>query len=851
MSKAARRFGKGRGLTALTVVLLLTLTAPTLALAGKGKKHAKKGMEHEAAERWEEAAVEFTLAASDEPDNAEYRLHLARALTNASLTLTRQGDKLAEQRDYNQALMSYRKAHQYDRTNELAEAKMRKMRELLNLPEEPGRPETDLLKANYSSRLRAVTEIPKQNRVKTDVTFVRGTSLRTAINTLASTLGLNVVYDDQFKDRNDFEFEAKNMTQAKALELILLTNKLFYIQADTRSIIVAQDTPQNRTRYQAAVVRTFYLKNADLNDVRTLIQQVVQTKAIVPNKQLNALTVRDTPNNVELIEQLVASLDKDRAEVLVDVQVYEVNRSDLLSLGNQFKVDPTNDDPTSISFLGGLGAESLRATAPVGLFGPAGLAIAIPRSTLSALQTKTRARLLSSSQIHVLDGEQHTIRVGQRVPIRTAQFYTGTSVAVTGDGRTNAGGGVGGIGLGGSPATQFQYENVGLNIDVTPTVREDLVQLKMKIETSGIGGEGVGKNPIFTQRQLSSVASIRDGQSTLIAGVSSINKTESRSGLPLIGLIPILGQLFSIPEHKKDDVDVIILVTPHIMRAPVFQKEDHEAVPSGTVTNADRQISIEEIIYRAQVEEQEAANAPLARAPRQTTTDAVVNVQQPASTTRPVGARPSETIRTPGGPAAPPVVSPEESGKPRPVPMRPVGPQNPNPAVDEEELDEDEEAEEDPGPSAKAAESVPPDASPATASQLVDVRLAGLQTANTGKPVTVSLLGLGDHSLNAAKIAIKFDSGVLRVNKVESTGLFSGTLGTKLPYEIRGDVVIVDLTREGGAAPFKGQIASITFDVLKDGMATLAVVPDASSLVGSSGGLLGLRFEDPLQIRAR
>jgi hypothetical protein len=196
----------------------------------------------------------------------------------------------------------------------------------------------------------------------------------------------------------------------------------------------------------------------------------------------------------------------------------------------------------------------------------------------------------------------------------------------------------------------------------------------------------------------------------------------------------------------------------------------------------------------------------------------------------------------------------------------------PTPAdeAEEEEALEDEEVgeEEDPGASAAVAPQVTPVVpavdEPRAAAQAaagvttraasvaaVDVRLTGLETANAGRPVTVSVLGTGNQSLNAAKIAIKFDSRLLKVSKVESTGAFSGELGSKLPYEVRGDVLVVDLTREGDPAAFSGQVASITFDVISAGMATLAVVPDASSLVGASGGPIGLRFGDPLQIRAR
>src|SRR5262249_3361227 len=152
-------------------------------------------------------------------------------------------------------------------------------------------------------------------------------------------------------------------------------------------------------------------------------------------------------------------------------------------------------------------------------------------------------------QVHVLDNEQHTIRIGSRVPIQTASFI-GTGTTIIDQGRNNNpnnANNLGNFGIG-TPATQFQYENVGLNIDLQPVVHEDMVQIKMKIETSDVGAAGVGGNPTFTQRQMSSVASIRNGQTTMIAGVAQQNESEGRQGLPLLGLLPGVGRLFSIPK---------------------------------------------------------------------------------------------------------------------------------------------------------------------------------------------------------------------------------------------------------------------------------------------------------------
>jgi general secretion pathway protein D len=306
---------RGGRLTAV-LALIVALSSPVPALAGNGKKAFKKGVEHEQSQRWDQAAEQFALALVDDPGNAEYKLHYFRSIANASIMLTQRGDRLAEQKDYAAAYQAYRQAFSYDPTNELAGQKMRFMLKLQGIePEEDG-PEDRLMKAKYE-RSSATIQIPASKRLFTDVIY-RNTSLKAIIDSLGESLSLNVIYDTDFKDdKKNVDFELRNVTKGKALELLLFTNKLFYVQADARTIIVAPDQPQNRARYQNLSVRTFYLRNADVAEVRTLIQQVVATKNLVPNKQQNSLTVRDTPANLELIQSIISTNDKDRAEVLI------------------------------------------------------------------------------------------------------------------------------------------------------------------------------------------------------------------------------------------------------------------------------------------------------------------------------------------------------------------------------------------------------------------------------------------------------------------------------------------------------------------------------------------------------
>ncbi len=288
MNETARQLRR-----ALAVAVIVAVVQPAIAMAGDHKKAYKRGVEYEQAERWDQAVEQFALAIVDEPGNAEYRLHYLRAIANASIQMTRRGDRLAEQKDYAAAYQAYRQAFSYDATNELAGEKMRYMRKLQGVEPEPPGPEQGLVRARYERRA-ATAPIPQSKRVLTDVSF-NATPLRQVIDALAESLGLNIIYDADFKDdQKKIDLDLRGVTRAKALELVLLTNKLFYVQADSRTIVVAPDQPQNRARYQELSVKTFYLRNAEANDVRTLVQQVVATKFLVANKLQNSLTVRDT-----------------------------------------------------------------------------------------------------------------------------------------------------------------------------------------------------------------------------------------------------------------------------------------------------------------------------------------------------------------------------------------------------------------------------------------------------------------------------------------------------------------------------------------------------------------------------
>jgi general secretion pathway protein D len=382
---------------------------------------------------------------------------------------------------------------------------------------------------------------------------------------------------------------------------------LFFQKLSRRTILVADQN--RRPQYQQLVIRTFYLSNADPNDARTIITQAIPPQQgrpqtiVIPDKSTNSLTVRDTAENVRLIEDILRSIDKDRAEVVMDVNIYEVSNEDLLQLGNQVG----SADSGSLISLGG--ASSLATVAgsrqvvsqtisnPTAL----GAALLLPQSQLIALQRKGNTRLLASTQVHAFNGEESTARIGQRVPIQTAQTYPFGNYSTTPT--TGGTGTTPGVFSGGFPV--IQYEPTGLTLKFTPQVFPNLdVQVKMSIESKDV--QGASLTPTFTERVITGTARVQNNRTMMLASVAQDKQSNGRQGIPFLGLIPVLGRLFTAPQRSNSQTDVVIAVTPRVLRAPAVTPRDEEDRPSGTLQTPTTG-SLEALVREADHEDQLAA----------------------------------------------------------------------------------------------------------------------------------------------------------------------------------------------------------------------------------------------------
>jgi general secretion pathway protein D len=840
---------------ALTVALMLA--APLGAFAADGKKHYSNGLKFEENRQWDKAAQEFALAVSEKPSNVEYTLHLQRALVSAAIMLVERGDSLVEKKDYNAAYNAYRQAFSYDPTNELALVKMRRMLEVQGLPTDnlpkigdPAgpkfKPEQNLKASSTggagilpTSQMKIqMPGIPGRRFSRTDVIY-RDTNILTAIEQLAQMMKLNVVFDQMVVNQMKMikiTIELRDVTYPRALEMILKTNNLMYAQIDSRTIVVASDNPQQRMKYDAYAVRTFYIKNADIDQVKGAITGALsaQTK-MTTVKQLNAIVVRDTPANLEVIENMIDSLDKSKAEVLIDVNIYEVSKNDLLQIGNQFTTEAGNGNAVNLGALGGIGGDAIRGSVGRALIGPAGFALGLPNSSISFFQNKGKAKLLASTQIHVLDNEANTVRIGQRVPIQTASLpsYNNVSSQTAKQAANQSGVGLNDLSLGlggafGVGIPQIQYENVGLNLDITPNVYEDDVQMKMKIETTSVDSSTGKFTPTFNQRTMSSVARVKDGQTTMVAGVSQNNESKTIKGIPLIGLIPILGRFFATPETTNTQNDVVITVTPHILRRADITEKDHLARLSGDGVNATNQLKIEQILYLA--DQDDAQQNPVA--------EAAPPAAAPEPKPQVVNAPPPPSIVNTSAPgvvvAPPPTVAPSAQAQNRPNIIKTTVSR--------------------PGVQSAAAESKPTNKSlddddddDQSANQSANPLMVYVRpnstTATKGQDLYVAIFVNGNGDVSAAHITLTYDGSLLEVKGVRDSGMLSAGARAELQFAAESGVLNIEMDRPQGSpgVPARGQLCLVVFGVKAPGQSPLVLVESQTQFRNANGQPLPIK----------
>ncbi len=561
--------------TCLSAALFLTLTA----LVGcAGSRAFRDAREEEAVEHWDLAVLKYARAAELEPKNHSYRMAFARAKIKASQFHFEKGKMYRASGRPELAVVELDQAVLLDPTNQYAETELRKARDEAAkvVAERGGESRIESLKRQArGSRARPPILEPASDR-PINLNFPQPKPIKQIYKALADAAGINVIFDPQLKDDN-VAIVLTNMEFQRALETLMRQENHFYKVIDDRTILIAADTPANRKTYEDLVIRTFFLSNADVTEVANALRSLLQTTRISVNKGENSITLRDTADKVAIAERIVEQNDKQLAEVVVDVELLQINTSKTQDLGlllTAYETKAVLESPTG-------GKTNFGANVPEGTFSWDQLrdisirsfGFTLPSISYSFIKNNTDAELLAKPQLRISEGQKAQLVIGDRVPIPTTTFNTGTTV----------GGNI-------VPVTSFQYQDVGIKIEVEPRVHHNKeVTLKLTIEVSNLNGfvevTSGQKQPIIGTRTIASSIRLKDGETNFLAGLFRTDKSNTTNSVPFLGDIPILGRLFSKKATTDAATDLVLTLTPHIIRIPDVTAEDLEPVYVGTDSN--------------------------------------------------------------------------------------------------------------------------------------------------------------------------------------------------------------------------------------------------------------------------
>ncbi len=568
---------------AAILLLVLLVIVPTLA-SDKAKKLYDKGQDAEARQSYVEAYQFYKQAYDLKPKDLRYRSSFERLRFQAAASIVHDGQKLRDQGKLQEAAAEFERAIQIDPSLFIAQQELKQTLQMINdatnpPPQAAGPPnnlERRIKDAGGPVELAPISNVPITVKLTEDSKVI--------YQTIGQLAGINVLFDPDYTSRR-IKVELNGVTLEQALEISALESKTFWRPVTSNTIFVAQDNPAKRKELEQSVLKTFYLSNlsqpTELQDVVNAIRAVLDVQRVQQLLSQNALVVRGTPDQIALAEKLVDDLDKARPEVIVDIAVLQISRDRSRTLGispptNGISVSLQSNINTSTTTSTTTGTTT-PATSGTGLelntlgnLNATDFQVSIPSTNLSAIMGDSDTKMLQNPQVRALDNQKATLKIGERVPVATGSFQPG----------------IGGVGINPLVNTQFQYLDVGVNIDVTPHVHADReVTLKITMEISSVVGQssiGGISQPIIGQKKIEHEIRLSDGESSLIGGIFDDSQTRSLSGIPGLAQIPIIKYLFGQEQTDKEQDETVFAITPHVVRGTEISAMNQRAIDIGT-----------------------------------------------------------------------------------------------------------------------------------------------------------------------------------------------------------------------------------------------------------------------------
>jgi general secretion pathway protein D len=772
----------------------------------------RKGEDRSRLGDWDTAVAYYRQAVQADPNKPEYRIALERAMLNASHLHYDSARQLEAKDQLDAALLEYRQTTQFDPANRQAADKVVQLERIIRDRIEASRPKPAIAQIREQARL--VSAEPLLNpRSRDPLRFqINQGSLRDVLSFIGNASGINITYDSTFQDR-PVTINLTGVPLEQALNTIMTSNGLFYSVLDSTTIVVAQDTAATRARYERLIAITIPLSYGDSTELAQMLTQITRTTGasppiIVPNKTANSITVRATQPVIDVIRELLASNDKPRAEITLDVEILEVNRDRVKQLGLKLSplyqiggiFSPDQAPPGAVGAPSGstAGTGATTGSTAGALFNLNTISqgvsttdfyLSVPQAAVRFLETDTRTKVLAQTQLRGAEGAQLTLKIGAREPYLTTTF----SPIATGGANVN-------------PLSSYAFEDVGINVAATPRVTDegDILISPLTLKNSALGPSrtvGGSPAPSFTNREVTTTLRLRDGESHLLAGLLRDEDRKSMTGFPGIMSVPVLKDLFSDTDANIQQTDIVMLITPRVIRTHEYNPKDLAPINLGTNQNFGL-----------------AGPPPLIAAP-------------------PEGA-PSEVTPPGAPPAAPPAGSPPQG---LPVPTVPQG-GTPGQVTS-------------PG----ASPAIPPQAAAVGPLGEPQVNLTQPQSSTTtlapaaqvsvtapagevrvaGGPYLVPVYVNGASRVSTISVTVTYNPSVLRMRTIqEGSFLRQGNATVSFAPNTDRTIGRIDLTfvRTGDAvgASGSGLLGSITFDAVGAGTSQLTISGVATSPTGAS-----------------
>jgi general secretion pathway protein D len=610
------------------VLLAATLAGPVAPVEGKTRKgnaYFAEGARYQEKKQWDEAMAAYERALTEDPSDVSYRIAAEKARIAASQVHLENGLKLRSKGQLNEALVEIQRASGLNPASVAAAQEILRTQEMI----ERERLRVQETGKEAPAEIRALTpaeEAQKQVRERIDRMMplpelrplnperinlkMNNQPPKVLFETVAKVAGINVIWDPEYQPGRNLSLDLSNSTLEEALDDVAILTKSFWKPLPGgNTIFITNDNRNKRNDYEDQVLKVFYLSNVntpqELQEIVNAVRAVTELTRLMPYNSLHAIIARGEADRVALAEKIINDLDRPKAEVVIDVMVMQASsvfsrqitaavastglnipvgfapRTSLQVVQNtSTNTNTSNTGDSNKTNTGTASTTTATTSGPVAIplsnlqhLGTSDWSITLPGALLQAALSDANTKILQSPEVRSVDNSKASLKIGERQPTATGSFQPG----------------IGGVGINPLVNTQFTYIDVGVNLDLTPQVHEnDEVSMHVELDISSVAGYvnlGGLQQPIIQQNKVVHDLRVREGDVSLLAGLSQDQESKTVTGIPGLSSIPVIGKLFSGQSVDRNKSELMIALVPHIVRRPDISPENLKAIGVGNATS--------------------------------------------------------------------------------------------------------------------------------------------------------------------------------------------------------------------------------------------------------------------------